>query len=72
MVTINGQEYTMEQVESVFNLAQELLRINEELNANIIAFDAKLKNEEAKVKKLQQQLFFLSQSFTNNTYETKD
>jgi hypothetical protein len=46
-----------------------LLEINEQLNANIIAMNAKLLNEEAKVKKLQQNIYFLSQTFTNNTYE---
>jgi hypothetical protein len=48
---------------------QHLLEINEQLNANIIAMNAKLLNEEAKVKKLQQNIYFLSQTFTNNTYE---
>lgn len=33
-------------------LIKELLKINEELNAMVIGFDAKLKNEEAKVKRL--------------------
>jgi hypothetical protein len=47
-----------------------LLEINEQLNANIIAMNAKLLNEEAKVKKLQQNIYFLTQTFTNNTYET--
>ena len=46
-----------------------LLEINEQLNANIIAMNAKLLNEEAKVKKLQQNIYFLSQTFTNNTNE---
>ncbi len=48
---------------------QHLLEINEQLNANIIAMNAKLLNEEAKVKKLQQNIYFLSQTFTNNTFE---
>lgn len=48
---------------------QHLLEINEQLNANIIAMNAKLLNEEAKVKKLQQNIYFLTQTFTNNTYE---
>lgn len=33
-------------------LIKELLKINEELNAMVIGFDAKLKNEEAKVRRL--------------------
>ena len=43
-----------------------LLEINQQLNANIIAFDAKLKNEEKKVKDLQYKLFFLQQQTINN------
>ena len=66
---INGQEFTEEQVQQMFNLCSELIKINEDQNAKLIAFDAKLKNEEAKVKDLQQKLFFLSQTFTNNTYK---
>lgn len=49
---INGQEFTDEQIVEVFNLCAELLKINEDQNAKLIAFDAKLKNEEAKVRKL--------------------
>lgn len=64
---INGQEFTEEQVEQMFNLCSELIKINEDQNAKLIAFDAKLKNEEAKVRDLQQKLYFLSQAFTNNT-----
>ena len=48
---------------------QHLLEINEQLNANIIAMNAKLLNEEAKVKKLQQNIYFLTQTFTNNTFK---
>lgn len=66
---INGQEFTEEQVQQMFNLCSELIKINEDQNAKLIAFDAKLKNEEAKVKELSQKLFFLSQAFTNNTYK---
>ena len=53
MITINHKTYTQKEVEQVFELAQHLIQINEELNAKIIAFDAKLKNEEAKVRQLQ-------------------
>jgi hypothetical protein len=45
-----------------------LLEINETLNANIIAMNAKLLNEEKKVKDLQYKLFFLTQQ-TINKYE---
>jgi hypothetical protein len=62
-------KYTDEELQQIEGLVVELLKINEEQNAKLIAFDAKLKNEEAKVKKLQQNIYFLTQTFTNNTYE---
>lgn len=45
----------------------EMNKVIEEQNAKLIAFDAKLKNEEKKVTELKNRLFFLSQAFTNNT-----
>ena len=62
-------EYTEKEIEQIVALCKELLQANETLNANIIAMNAKLENEEKKVQKLQQQLLFISQAFTNNTYE---
>jgi hypothetical protein len=62
-------KYTDEEIQQIEGLVGELMKINEEQNAKLIAFDAKLKNEEAKVRKLQQNIYFLSQTFTNNTYE---
>jgi hypothetical protein len=62
-------KYTEEELQQIEGLVIELMKINEEQNAKLIAFDAKLKNEEAKVRKLQQNIYFLSQTFTNNTYE---
>ena len=69
MITINGQNFSEEQVRAMFELCSELMKVNEDQNAKLIAFDAKLKNEEAKVRQLKQQLTFLSQAFTNNTYQ---
>jgi hypothetical protein len=68
MINIHGEDYTIEQIEAVFNLSRELLEINQNLNANIIAMNAKLLNEEKKVKDLQYKLFFLTQN-TINKYE---
>ena len=62
-------KYTEIEIEQITALCRELLEANETLNANIIAMNAKLENEEKKVQKLQQQLLFISQAFTNNTYE---
>jgi hypothetical protein len=68
-MNIRGQEFTKEQLESLYDLCQELIVINEEQNAKLIAFDAKLKNEEQKVFRLSQQVLFLSQAFTGGTYK---
>ena len=62
-------KWTDDDIVQMRGAIQHLLEINEELNANIIAMNAKLLNEEAKVKKLQQNIYFLTQTFTNNTYE---
>ena len=71
-IEIQGKEFTEGDILQLLEMARELLSHNEQLNANIIAMNAKLLNEEAKVKKLQQNIYFLSQTFTNNTYETND
>jgi hypothetical protein len=69
-IEIQGKEFTEGDILQLLEMARELLSHNEQLNANIIAMNAKLLNEEAKVKKLQQNIYFLTQTFTNNTYET--
>ena len=71
-IEIQGKEFTEGDILQLLEMSRELLSHNEELNARIIAMNAKLLNEEAKVKKLQQNIYFLSQTFTNNTYETND
>ena len=68
MIQIKGKEYSITEVAQVFDLCNELLQANETMRANVIAMSAKLENEELKVKKLTQQLYFYSQAFTNNTY----
>ena len=65
MITINHRTYSQHEVEQVFALAQDLLAVNEELNSKIIAFDAKLKNEEKKVKDLQYKLWILQMETIN-------
>lgn len=69
MINIDNRDYTIEEIQQVFDLCRDLLRDNSDLNAKMIAMNAKLENEEKKVKVLQQKLFFYSQAFTNNTYE---
>jgi CRISPR/Cas system CSM-associated protein Csm5 (group 7 of RAMP superfamily) len=68
MVKINDKDYTIDEIQQIFHLCRELLEANETMRANVIAMSAKLENEESKVKKLTQQLYFYSQAFTNNTY----
>lgn len=45
-------KFTDEEIGQMEELIKELLKINEELNSMVIGFDAKLKNEEAKVRRL--------------------
>lgn len=49
-------KYTDEEIENMESLIQELYVINEELNARVMAFHAKLTNEEKKVKRLEEAL----------------
>ena len=65
MIKINNNDYTIEEIEKVFNLAAELLKVNEEQNAKLIAMNAKLENEEKKVNQLKMQLFLLAQNTIN-------
>jgi hypothetical protein len=59
-------KYTEEQIEQMEGLINELMKINGELNARCIAFNAKLENEERKVQKLNQLLFFIGQTQNRN------
>ena len=60
-------KYTHEQIEQLEALVRELLKINEELNARCIAFNAKLENEERKVKRLNGLLLYLNLNTNTNT-----
>lgn len=62
-------KYTENEIEQLEGLCRELLQANEELNARVIAMHAKLQNEEKKVTELKNRIYFLTQAFTNNTYE---
>lgn len=62
-------KYTDYEIEQLEALCRELLSANEELNARIIAMNAKLENEEKKVVQLKIQLQLLNQAFTGNTYK---
>jgi Ser-tRNA(Ala) deacylase AlaX len=68
-IQINGKEFTEDEIKQVLEMANELILANEELNARIIAMNAKLENEETKVIILQQRVAQLNLMFTNKTYE---
>jgi hypothetical protein len=57
-------KYTDEQIEQIEGLVRELLQINDDQNAKLIAMNAKLQNEEAKVRQLTMTLY----QFTNQNY----
>lgn len=63
---IDDKDYTQEEIQQVFDLCRELLRANEDLNAKMIAFDAKLKNEEKKVAKLKLEMMQLAGIMLND------
>lgn len=46
------QTYTSEEIKQLILYVQEMQEVNEDLRAGIIAMQAKLNNEEAKVRKL--------------------
>ena len=66
MINIDNKDYTIDEIQQVFNLCRDLLRDNEDMRANVIAMSAKLDNEEKKVKELQMKYFFLQQQIINN------
>jgi hypothetical protein len=47
-----GQTYTTEEIRDLLLYVQEMQDVNEDLRAGIILMQAKLDNEEAKVKRL--------------------
>ena len=68
-ILIGDKVFTAEEIMQLIDLVNELVNANEELNARIIAMNAKLENEEKKVVNLSQRLAQLSLMFTNQTYE---
>jgi hypothetical protein len=49
---MEGQVWTSEQIKDLIDYAQYLQKENQDLQAKMIVMDAKLRNEEAKTKKL--------------------
>lgn len=64
-------KFSEEEINQMEDLIRELLRINEELNAMVVGFNAKLGNEEAKVKRLTQLLAQYGIQVTPS-YKTED
>jgi len=58
-IEIQGKEFTEADILQLLEMARELLSHNEELNARIIAMNAKLGNEENKVQQLSHTLQLL-------------
>ena len=58
-IEINGKVFNEDEIKQLIGLVNDLLDNNETLNANIIAMNAKLENEERKVKRLIGELYFL-------------
>jgi len=58
-IEIQGKEFTEGDILQLLEMSRELLSHNEELNARIIAMNAKLGNEENKVKQLSHTLQLL-------------
>jgi hypothetical protein len=67
-MTIMNTKYTEEQIEQMASLIRELLKINDDQNANLIAMNAKLLNEEAKVRQLTTQLMILMKPYNNDNH----
>jgi hypothetical protein len=68
-IEIQGKEFTEDDILQLLEMSRELLEHNGELNARIIAMNAKLENEEKKVVNLSQRLAQMSLMFTNKTFE---
>jgi Ser-tRNA(Ala) deacylase AlaX len=68
-IEIGDKIFTSDEIGQLIELVTELVDANNELNARIIAMNAKLENEEKKVVNLSQRLAQMSLMFTNKTYE---
>ena len=60
-------ELSKEEIQQLKGLVRELLEINETQNAQLIAFNAKLQNEEAKVRLQQRYIQQLEMALTTTT-----
>lgn len=59
-------KYTDDEILQLEQLCRELLIANEELNARVIAMNAKLENEEKKVKRLTNLINWITNDKRNN------
>jgi len=65
---IMNTKYTEEQIEQMEQLVVELLKINDDQNAKLIAMNAKLLNEEAKVRQLTAQIMIFMKPYNNHNH----
>lgn len=65
-INIQEKELSKEEIGQLKELVRELLEINETQNAQLIAFNAKLQNEEAKVKLQQRYIQQLEMALITN------
>jgi hypothetical protein len=72
MINIDNRDYTIDEIQQVFDLCRDLLRDNETMRANVIAMSAKLDNEEKKVKGLKQQLALMALNNYSNHGNTRN
>jgi hypothetical protein len=68
-IQIGDKIFTSDEIGQLIELVTELVDANTELNARIIAMNAKLENEEKKVIRLSHQIAQMSLMFTNKTFE---
>lgn len=61
-----NMKYTEEEILQLEALCRELLIANEELNARVIAMNAKLENEEKKVKRLMNMINWITNDKGNH------
>ncbi len=66
-IQIGDKIFTTEEITQLIDLVSELVSANNELNARMIAFNAKLENEEKKVKHLSNKVSYYEDILNINT-----
>jgi len=66
-ILIGDKVFTAEEIGQLIDLVSELVNANNELNARMIAFNAKLENEEKKTKHLSNKVAYYENILNINT-----